>query len=695
MRLKFFRPSSDLLGSVMRGQVMKKISIYVVLGAFFSILIFNFQNCSKASFSMLNTNTEASTDVALAGAPISASSRKIKFDADSDEFLDQNTFKVIFIIDNSKSLDDNLANLYRSVDKMVDVVAKYNVKFYVYSSNSTVSFDQSGTSFKRFIFDKNSVIANEIPTVFKFADGSTKSADFSQNNSIGDWVEAKYELNLKPDLAEQQGLDLRVQKNASLDDLKSNLKKLLTVNQSMIDNSSNIAESPLCTLSRILNDNGQFNPLKPNDKVSFVIATDEADRGMIGQLYQGGFTTSKCNRAGTLTRKAVTVAGGSKWCMDHGKQAAWTTLPGQIAPACPQDFLTTAVGAAYSLIAPLLSRSISGTLPSADIVLSGSLDAKVLFYNQSQVSKNTNGSWKYPALPVAENCTQAEQDALFRKLTHKVVDPTQVDRSKLICRVVYSQRVGDAGEIYKALKSSTNAALNTIAEEMIQGPNACIADAVVYNSWLKIRYANFKEAFANDPTWTGAQADNALATGTCRKYYIIPETISGPVVHSMALVPESPVNTGKQMVTDPKLLSNFVRDAFIKRANELLGAKNYSLAAYFNQANEKMCTGSVDEIVTSPILNALVDTMGHEQAFKDSICAADFDSHLSKIVERIRREVLKTFAYSIAEDEYVQAVHVNGEKVPLEKFVLEDEHITFLEGFIKDDDVIELIIDKK
>jgi hypothetical protein len=148
------------------------------------------------------------------------------------------------------------------------------------------------------------------------------------------------------------------------------------------------------------------------------------------------------------------------------------------------------------------------------------------------------------------------------------------------------------------------------------------------------------------------------------------------------------------MVTDPKLLSNFVRDAFIVRANELLGAKNYSLAAYFNQADEKQCTGSVDEIVTSPILNALVNTMGQEQAFKDSICAADFDSHLSKIVERIRREVLKTFAYSIAEDEYVQAVHVNGEKVPLEKFVLEDEHITFLEGFIKDDDVIELIIDK-
>lgn len=234
-------------------------------------------------------------------------------------------YKLFFIIDNSKSMADNIDALRKSIISISQKYSNLNIKMYFYTTSSNDYSDYvEASGLKRemhisdytYLFNLKESIVNP-----DYDAAAAASQMFSieepkfvyktkMNTILNSATQDIYEFErvLRPDFSEQIGITINtsVDKDLALDN------KIKSLTNALLANEGHSNESGLCTMKRILYDLGPNKPLNKGDNFAFILLSDEDDRSL-------KWTTNFTHRPGTLGTAEIACSQKHRYTYEPNK----------------------------------------------------------------------------------------------------------------------------------------------------------------------------------------------------------------------------------------------------------------------------------------------------------------------------------------------------------------------------------------
>ncbi|HCM41666.1 MAG: hypothetical protein A2X97_01125 [Bdellovibrionales bacterium GWA1_52_35] len=183
----------------------------------------------------------------------------------ADDALYKPTVKVVLIVDNSNSMQDEQMLLSSGIGKMLDSLSgmkETNIDFFVF----TTSASDDATAAQKAVFTKSTVFQDPV------------SGDFISALQPTLLDRISYARSMKNILASPRngGINLQIRNNIRNDEFQA-VRDALAAAVAAIGTDGNATEAGLCSMARIISEDGDSAILKKGDKVAFIILTDDDD----------------------------------------------------------------------------------------------------------------------------------------------------------------------------------------------------------------------------------------------------------------------------------------------------------------------------------------------------------------------------------------------------------------------------------
>ncbi len=617
------------------------MKILIIIVSAFCATVALFQNCSKPLFSVVeNPVTYKSESESLNTLSIS-----------ENEF-----YKVVLVVDSSNSMSDELVKLSNSLDQIIEAAKGYNIKFYVYNTDAMYSVAYNG-GFK--ITNPNSTMA-EISGALDFAlkSGQTISRKFD-DHKLNDWSSAQYSVQMKPALAV-----FELQNNSSDEDIfktKEKLRELVTKIQPLNVQSN---EYGICTLKRILAEEGPNRILFPGDKVNFILISDENNR--LSNENDG-----RCSIGGVVTKHSSEHQ--DKWCLSdyYGSGGQRKLFNANDCNKLNNKSVLLEPTKQMSISAVMLvkERRVVYSYKHIDSILSTSLE-RVVDYNYDAV------------VPSESACT--ESDLIQVK---KIVQAnTGSDENLLTCMVkIQNNGMTQPLSSFSIQLTETD---STEHQNLIKSTfmsNHCNEKSLFFDSLTRKLHTSYKEAIADRLTQKGIQGVNSekLAFARCGQLLSI---------EHLGVGSENPL--AFEDVPDSATLQYVFPQGIKSKADALLGSKNYMVSSYHHSVDldKNICTMDPQSASYGTEQESMIRSLG-ENGHKESICSEDYSKKLSEFAKKFTKDQTRTFVmHKFKENSELTSILINGKEIiDLENsYNLIGNKITFDSESVQPGDTIEV-----